>query len=137
MKAYTRRYANLGHAATQRVEGFNHIIHQVTNGQMSLEQSAKQLAIKTVEIYTRLAEAENMARLRYSTALDRAIFQHLVGNVSQLAIQLVEKEWVDLNAVIASNSDLDNNCDGKSGYNIAYPASTSFYLPTNLSNQFL
>lgn len=100
---YTKKLPNLGSVATQRGEGFHRIIHQITNGQMSLDESARQLAIKTKDCYIQMVEAEDRAVTAVPTNLiDRKPFDALIGQVSLLAIKLIAVEWKSLTTEITT-----------------------------------
>jgi hypothetical protein len=92
---YTRLLRNLGCSATQRLESFHNIIHQVTHGQLSLHKSAIGLAMRLKEIYIQRAEDEDNAWISKPTGLNLKVFKDLQGQVSLLAIRLIEREYLE------------------------------------------
>lgn len=107
---YTRKLPNLGAASSQRVESYHPIIHSITHGQLSLEDSAKQLCAKLSDVYTGLSMDEDSAMMNRAIALDMNVFRHLVGSVSLPAIRYVEKEWLQLGQMKVANEEL-GPCD--------------------------
>jgi hypothetical protein len=67
------------------------------------------LSNKLLSILSKLLKDEDRASLNADLALNTAIFKHLIGRVSTLAIRLVEKEWLKLYDIAskATNKDLD------------------------------
>lgn len=88
--AFTRRYRNLGANSTQRIESFHRIVHSATNGQLTLERSAEQLAKQLINIYTELEEAEDRASIHQATRFNPRVFRYLIGAVSLAAIKRTE-----------------------------------------------
>ena len=72
--AYTRQYRNLGAASSQRGESFHQIVHQVMDGQETLEVAAKNLAARVERFHLELIEAEDRATFLSSVALDKEAF---------------------------------------------------------------
>ena len=78
ISVYTSRYRNLGATATQRGESWHVTIHQVVDGQDSLETSTKKLAAKVERVYLELVEAEDEATRMTELALDKIAFKQLI-----------------------------------------------------------
>ena len=105
---YTRRLPNLGCTATQRLESFHNIVHQVTHGQLSLYKSAHNLSVRLKEIYAERQEDEDKAWTVKATGLDTVAFKTLIGQISLLAIKLVEAEFL---ALMKEEVDHNPECD--------------------------
>jgi hypothetical protein len=96
IRCYTRLLRNLGCAATQRLESFHNIVHQCTHGQLSLHNSAHGLAVRLKEIYRDRQEDEDNAWSTKATSLDTPAFKDLIGQVSRVAVHLIETEYLAL-----------------------------------------
>ena len=93
---HTRRLSNLGCNATQSLESFHAVIHQVTNGQMSLQQSAGALAQRIQQEFRTLTVSEDQGRLKQPTGLNIARFSGIRGQISLFALRKIESEWLAL-----------------------------------------
>jgi hypothetical protein len=60
--AYTRLYPNLGCTSSQRGESYHVVIKQVTNGQLSLEESCRRLVRRVLDILKELSMDEDKAQ---------------------------------------------------------------------------
>ena len=105
--AYTKRYPNLGAMATQRGESYHPVMREITNGQLSLEESANRLCKKVLSILKQLSMDEDKARVDVQRTLDAVAFRNLIGNVSLYALKKLQIEWTALaEALKAPNTDL-------------------------------
>jgi hypothetical protein len=111
---YTNTNSNLCARATSRVESWHRVTHEVTNGQLSIEQSAHRLADKLNEVYTAMSGDEEDALRKAATGLDwQGAFQLLVGKISRFALGKVEDEWLLLYQTPLEEIDLtsiNDNC---------------------------
>jgi hypothetical protein len=108
--AFTRQQRNLGCNATQRSESFHRVFKKVTNGQLTLQQSAEQCMHRMLEVYNELDKDENSARMNHETALNRRTFEFLIGTVSLEAIKRMKEEWNTLSNLLTTAQSL-SNCD--------------------------
>ena len=65
---YTKFYPNLGSTASQRGESYHPVMREITNGQLSIEQSARRLATKVVSILKDIAIDEDESWRKYPRA---------------------------------------------------------------------
>jgi hypothetical protein len=99
---YTAVYANLGSTASQRGESYHPVIREITNGQLSFEDSGRRLASKILSILKDLATFEYASLRSYDrrSQLDFAAFQHLACTISNYALKKIQKEWVQLGRTV-------------------------------------
>jgi hypothetical protein len=83
-------------------------MREITNGQLSVEQSAKRLAKKTLSILKEISTDEDLPLRKYPRAaqLHGVAFEHLRAQVSNEAITLLEKEWQELSRAMSVGDDL-------------------------------
>ena len=93
---HVKKLPNLGYNATQRGESYHVLIKAVTNGQMTLEDSAREISLKISDILKQLATAEDRGKINAAMALDRTAFNNLINKISMEAIQKIEEEWLQL-----------------------------------------
>ena len=88
---YTAVYANLGSTASQRGESYHPVIREITNGQLSFEDSGRRLASKILSILKDLATFEYASLRSYDrrSQLDFAAFQHLACTISNYALKKI------------------------------------------------
>jgi len=94
--AYTRLYPNLGCHSSQRGESYHVVVEQVTNGQLTLEESCCRLVGKVLDILKELSMDEDRAQAVKSTLLDKHAFRHLIGNISLYALKYIDASGKDL-----------------------------------------
>jgi hypothetical protein len=106
---YTKLLPNLGCVATQRSETYHRPLKKVTNGQLSLEDSASAISTKILSILKDLSMDEDRALIDTDLALDMNAFRDLVNVVSIDAIRRIEKEWLLLHELTheAGTTDID------------------------------
>src|SRR5947207_7328235 len=71
---YTKTFANLGAVATQRSESYHPSFKKVTNGQLSLQESAIAISQKWLAIIKQLTQDEDRASIDADLALDMRVF---------------------------------------------------------------
>jgi len=105
---YTKFYPNLGSTSSQRGESYHPVMRELTNGQLTIEQSAKRLAKKMLSILKEMSIDEDMSLRKYPrvTQLHGVAFQRLREKVSNKAIELLEKEWQRLLRATVTDDDL-------------------------------
>jgi hypothetical protein len=105
---YTKFYPNLGSTSSQRGESYHPVMREITNGQLSIEQSAKRLAKKVLSILKEISTDEDLPLRKYPRAaqLRGVAFEHLRAQVSNEAITLLEKEWQELLQAMSAGDDL-------------------------------
>ena len=91
---YTAVYANLGSTASQRGESYHPVIREITNGQLSFEDSGRRLASKILSILKDLATFEYASLRSYNrrSQVDFAAFQYLTCTISNYALKKIQKE---------------------------------------------
>lgn len=115
IRCYTRLFFNLGMHSSQRVESYHVVLKDMTNGQLSLENSATALA-RTI---TRLIEDMDTERdnelKAYTRLAQAAAFSHLRMNITNFALIKIALEWDDLyrlmDAAVAPETPQIGNCD--------------------------
>jgi hypothetical protein len=65
---------------------------QVTNGQLSLEQSCRRLIRRVLDILKELSMNEDRAQADTAILLDRHAFRHLIGSVNLDALKRIKVE---------------------------------------------
>ena len=94
VNGYCQLRPNLGHVATSRSEGWHRIVHSVTNGLLTLTESAKHLAVKTNSTYSRIKAVEKKLAGKDLVSLPLDGFNKLKGQVSHHALRRIEREWM-------------------------------------------
>jgi hypothetical protein len=92
---YTNSYPNLGSTASQRGESYHPVVHEITNSQLSFEESGKRLSRTVLSILKDLATDEDSSLRGYDrlAQLDFAAFKYLITTISNKALKMVEEEW--------------------------------------------
>jgi hypothetical protein len=103
--AYTRLYPNLGCHSSQRGESYHVVMKQVTNGQLSLEESCRRLIRKILDILKELSMDEDRAQADTAILLDKHAFSYLTGTVSLDALKRIDAEWQQVTQL--ANQDID------------------------------
>ena len=90
-------------------------MREITNGQLSIEESAKRLISKTLSILKDMATDEDLSIRKYTRTAqlvtDGVAFQLLRNQVTIKAMKLLEAEWITLEADIAADQPLgDCHC---------------------------
>jgi len=90
-------------------------MREITNGQLSIEESAKRLISKTLSILKDMAIDEDLSIRKYTRTAqlinEGLAFQLLRNQVTIQAMRLLEAEWKALEADIAINRPLgDCHC---------------------------
>src|SRR5271154_1224456 len=93
---------------------------KITNGQLSLEDLAKRLYSKVQFILKDVAVDEDSSLRSYPRLSQAYSFRSLHYKVSNFAIELIEREWSQLNRLVNANVDLgDCHCEILLRYGIA------------------
>jgi hypothetical protein len=110
---YTHYYPNLGSASSQRGESYHPVMRQITNGQLTVEQSAKRLASKLLSILKDIDTDEDPSGNKYPrlAQLHGDAFRLLRSQVTQYAITKLEKEWYELEQAVSANEQLGKYLD--------------------------
>jgi hypothetical protein len=121
---YTKFYPNLGSTSSQRGESYHPVMREITNGQLSIEESAKRLIRKTLSILKDMATDEDLSIRKYTRTAqlinEGVAFQLLRNQVTIQAMKLLEAEWKALEVDIAANRPLgDCHCQILLRYGIA------------------
>jgi hypothetical protein len=96
VRCHTRLNFNLGCHSSQRSESYHVVLKQMTNGQLSLENSAKMLA-QTVNKLIRDMESEKDNEITsYPRLAQQPAFRYLRMSVTKLALTKIALEWDDL-----------------------------------------
>jgi hypothetical protein len=110
--------------SSQRGESYHSVMREITNGQLSIEDSAKRLISKTLSILKDMAVDEDISIRKYTRtaqlAFDGVAFQLLRNQVSIKAMKLLEIEWKALEDDVAAGQPLgDRHCQILLRYGIA------------------
>lgn len=89
---YTHRYPNLGSTSSQRGESYHHVMREVTNAQLSLEDSAKRLCSKVKSILRDLVVDEQHSLRKYPRLAQAYAFTDLRYNISNFALNLLQQK---------------------------------------------
>src|SRR5436190_1284559 len=121
---YTKFYPNLGSTSSQRGESYHPIMREITNGQLSIEESTKRLISKTLSILKDIATDEDLSIRKYTRTAqlinEGVAFQLLRNQVTIKAMRLLEEEWKALKTNIIANRPLgDCHCQILLRYGIA------------------
>jgi hypothetical protein len=106
---HTKSYPNLGSTASQRGESYHPIVREITNSQLSFEESGKRLSRKMLSILKDLATDEDSSLRGYDrlAQLDFAAFKYLVMTISNEALKKIEEEWHELKVTLLANQNTD------------------------------
>jgi hypothetical protein len=83
------------------------VLRQITNAQLSLEDSARNLCRKVTSILKDLNTDEQNSMRKYPRLAQSYIFSSLRYKVSSYAIAKIEKDWADLSDIIKAGLHLD------------------------------
>jgi hypothetical protein len=93
---YTKFYSNLGSISSQRGESYHSVMREITNGQLTIEESAKRLISKTLSILKDMAVDEDLSIRKYTRLAQLAgeglAFKDLYNQVSIEAMKMLEIE---------------------------------------------
>jgi MULE transposase domain len=107
---YTDKYMNLGCTSSSRSESYHPVLRVMTNGQLSLEQSAKRLAstvislLKALDLDEDSSERDRPRRLQR----DKAAFRFLFDEISLFALNKLADEWELVKRIAANLDDIGN-----------------------------
>jgi hypothetical protein len=92
---YIKFYPNLGSTASQRGESYHPVMREITNGQLSIEQSAKRLATKMLSILKEISTDEDLYVRKYPrvTQLYGVAFRLLRAQTTIYAAKMLEEKW--------------------------------------------
>jgi len=111
---YTRKYANLGSSSSQRSESYHDTVTELTNAQLSREDSVKRLMMKIDSVIKDIDEDEASSTASYSRLAQTPPFRLLRMKVSKYAVKRLEYEWAELDNQIKGGFDViqpENGCD--------------------------
>ena len=111
---YTHKLANLGSTASQRVESYHDTVKELTNAQLSLEESVKRLIIKVNSIIKDIDQDEAFSAGSYSLLAQSAPFRLLRMSVSKFALKRLERQWATLDSQITTGYEVNlppNDCE--------------------------
>jgi hypothetical protein len=111
---YTHKNANLGATSSQRSESYHDTVRELTNAQLSLEESVKRLMMKINSVIKDIDQDEVSSAASYSRLAQSPPFRLLRLNVSKYAITHLEREWAALDAQIRGGQDViipPNGCE--------------------------
>ena len=95
-------------------------MRKITNGQLSLEDLARRLCSKVQSILKDVAVDEDSSLRSYPRLAQAYSFRSLHYKVSNFAIELIEREWSQLNRLVNAGVDLgDCHCEILLRYGIA------------------
>jgi hypothetical protein len=105
---YTKFYLNLGSTASQRGESYHPVMREITNGQLSIEQSAKRLMTKMLSILKEISTDEDLSVRKYPrvTQLHGVTFRLLRAQTTIYAAKMLEEEWQKLSLAMSAGEDL-------------------------------
>ena len=84
------------------------VIKQVTNGQLSLEESCRRLVCRVLDILKELVIDKDRAQADTAILLDKHAFRHLVGSVGLNALKRIDPKWQFITQAVAiANRPLD------------------------------
>jgi hypothetical protein len=106
---YTKSYPNLGSTASQRGESYHPVVREITNSELSFEESGKRLSRTVLSILKDLATDEDSSLRGYDrlAQLDFAVFKYLITTISNKALEMVEGEWHRLKMTLLADQDAD------------------------------
>ena len=106
---YTKSYPNLGSTASQRGESYHPVVREITNSELSFEESGKRLSRTVLSILKDLATDEDSSLRGYDrlAQLDFAAFKYLITTISNKALEMVEEEWHRLKTTLLADQDAD------------------------------
>lgn len=106
---YTKTYPNLGSTSSQRGESYHPVIREITNSQLSFEESGKRLSRKMLSVLKDLATDEDSSLRSYNrlAQLDFAAFKHLRIAITNYALAKIEGEWHSLKQALLADQDTD------------------------------
>ena len=96
-------------------------MREVTNAQLSLEESAKRLALKVRLIIKDIKSDETISYRAYSRLTQTNTFKSLRMKVTNSALIMIEREWLELQELMANGQGLSKpyDCEILSRFGIA------------------
>jgi hypothetical protein len=107
IRCYTKLYANLGVNASQRSESYHVSMREITSGLLSLEESARRLSRTCLQRLQMLELDEVQPGIKALRTLTTDTWSFLIGNVSKLALKLVQEEWAKLLNLVANMDEIE------------------------------
>lgn len=106
---HTKSYPNLGSTVSQRGESYHPVVREITNSQLSFEESGKCLSRKVLSILKDLATDEDSSLRGYDrlAQLDFAAFKYLGTTISNKALKMIEVEWHKVKTTLLADQDAD------------------------------
>jgi hypothetical protein len=92
VRAYTRRYPNLGCNGTNHNVDYYAVLEESLNRQLPLQEACQKLAESLKNLATRIIE-EDQNRVSLPRLLDRSAFRHLLGAVPHYVLDMLDPEW--------------------------------------------
>jgi hypothetical protein len=92
----------------QRGESYHSVMREITNGQLSIKQSAKHLATKVLSILKDISTDEELSSKRYPrvTQLHGVAFRQLRNQITIYAAKMLKEEWQKLSNAISAGESL-------------------------------
>jgi hypothetical protein len=83
-------------------------MREITNGQLSIEQSAKHLATKILSILKDISTDEELSARKYPrvTQLHGVAFMQLRSQITIYAAKMLEEEWLKLSSAMSAGESL-------------------------------
>jgi hypothetical protein len=107
---YVSKLANLGSNSSQRGESYHNVVRELTNAQLSLEESAKRLARKVVSIIKDIESDEAESARLYPRLAQSPVFRSLTMRITRYALEMLEVEWSTLTHLMAHGQQLPKEC---------------------------
>jgi hypothetical protein len=107
IRCYTKLLTNLGINASQRSESYHVPMREITNGLLSLEESAKRLAQTCLERLQTLELDEVQPGVKTLRTLTEDRWSFLIGSVSKLVLTKIKEEWAKMAEFASGVTDTD------------------------------
>ena len=105
IRCYAKLYANVGVNAGQRSESYHESMREIASGLLSLEESARRLSQTCLQRLQMLELNEVQPEVKALRILTTDRWSFLIGNVSKLALKLVQEEWIKLLELVTNMDD--------------------------------
>ena len=96
VRCYTRLNFNLDCHSSQRSESYHVVLKQMTNGQLSLENSAKMLAQTVIRLIRDMEQERDDDLKAYFRRAQSSAFKNLRMNITNFALTRIALEWDNL-----------------------------------------
>ena len=130
----TRLIFNLECHSSQRSESYHVVLKQMTNGQLSLENSATALAQTVIKLIEDMDSAKDNDIKAYSRLAQAAAFKHLRMNITNFALTKIALQWDELCRMAPENPPEMGACECEMLLQFGLPGGHHLY-PYYLSGQ--